>query len=114
MRARKAPASKQRRKKVLAAASGFWGRRSKHLRRAKESVRKALSYAYRDRRNKKREFRSLWITRITAAVRARGMAYRTFIAGLNKKKAIFSRDILAQIAAEEPKVFDEIVEFSKS
>ena len=114
MKTKHAPATKKRRKKVLELAKGFWGERSKRYRRAREFTRRALSYAYRDRRNKKRDFRSLWITRINAAARANGMAYRTFIAGLKKKNIMLSRDILAQIASEEPQAFTALVEYVKA
>ena len=106
--------SRRRRKKILKTAKGFWGDRSKQYRRAKESVRRALAYAYRDRRAKKREFRSLWILRINAAVKERGLSYREFISSLKKKNILLSRDILAQIAAEEPGVFDKIVELARN
>ena len=109
MKAKNAVASRKRKKKVLQAAKGYWGERSKHYRRAKESVRRAGAYMYRDRRNKKRTFRSLWITRINAAAREHGLTYRELIAGLKAKKIILSRDMLAQIASEEPHVFGTLV-----
>ncbi len=114
MRARKPAASRKRRKKVLKAAKGYWGKRSKHYRRAAESTRRAMAYAYQHRRTKKREFRSLWITRINAAAREHGITYRQFIDGLKKKNIILSRDVLAQIASEHPKVFSELVEVVKN
>ena len=110
MRVKHAPASRKKTKKLLSQAKGYWGRRSKIKRRAAETVRRAGVYAYRDRRNKKREFRSLWITRINAAVRERGGTYRTFIGNLKKNEILLSRDILAKIAAEFPEVFDSIYE----
>ncbi|MFH1768988.1 MAG: 50S ribosomal protein L20 [Candidatus Omnitrophota bacterium] len=113
MRTTHSVAAKKRKKKILALAKGFWGQRSRTYRRAKESVRRALAYAYRDRRAKKRDFRSLWIIRINAAARANGMPYRHFIAGLKKKQIMLSRDILADIASEEPAVFEQIVELVK-
>jgi len=114
MKTKHSPAARRKRKKVLDEAKGFWGRRSKQHRRAEESVRRALSYAYRDRRVKKREFRSLWITRINAALKERGSSYREFIHQLKEKNILLSRDILAQIAAEEPQVFDKLIEFVKN
>ncbi len=114
MKTKHAVSAKKRKKKILKLAKGFWGKRSKQYRRAKESVRRALVYAYRDRRVKKREFRSLWITRINAALRERGLSYREFIARLKEKKVLLSRDILAQIAVEEPKAFDMLVELAKN
>ena len=110
MKVKKSVASRKRRKKVLKAAKGYWGERSKKYRRAVESVRRALVFSYRDRRTKKREFRSLWITRLNAALKEKGLSYRGFISKLKKSKVILSRDILAKIAAENPEVFDKIVE----
>lgn len=113
MRIKYSVASRKRKKKVLKDAKGFWGDRSRKYRRAVETLKRGLSYAYRHRRNKKREFRSLWITRINAAAVQRGMSYRTFIHKLKEKNIILSRDILAKIAAENPEVFDKIVETAK-
>jgi large subunit ribosomal protein L20 len=110
MRVKHAPAAKQRKKRILKAAKGFWGDRSRKYRRALETLRRAYAYAYKHRRAKKREFRSLWITRINAATQARGMAYGKFIHGLKEKNILLSRDILAKLAAEHPAVFDKIVE----
>ena len=106
-------ASRKRKKKVLKEAKGYWGERSKKYRRAIETLRRAYSYAYRDRRKKKSEFRSLWITRINAAVTERGLSYRKFIHALKEKQILLSRDILAKIAAEHPDIFDVIVETAK-
>jgi len=105
--------SKKRKKKVLDSAKGYWGERSKRYRRAKETVDRALRYSYRDRRNKKREFRQLWITRINAAAREHGLLYKDLIAGLKKKNILLSRDILADLSVNEPKVFAKIVETVK-
>jgi len=113
MKVKHSVAAKKRKKKVLKLTKGYWGRRSKVYRRAREFSRRALVYAYRDRRAKKREFRSLWITRINAAARNRGLTYREFIAGLKKKNILLSRNILAQIASEEPLVFDKLTEIVK-
>lgn len=113
MKTKHAVATRKRVKKVLELAKGFWGDRSKQYRRAIESVRRAEVYAYRDRRVKKREFRSLWIIRINAAARAHGMLYRDFIAGLKRKSILLSRDILSQIASEETLAFSQLVEFVK-
>ena len=114
MKTNNAPASRKKRKKVLKAAKGYWGKRSNVYRRAMETLRRAYVYAYRDRRRKKREFRSLWIIRINAAVRERGMTYREFIHGLKENNILLSRDILAQLAADEPEAFGELVETIKS
>ncbi|MBU0693098.1 MAG: 50S ribosomal protein L20 [Candidatus Omnitrophica bacterium] len=113
MKVKHSVASRKRKKKILKLAKGYWGRRSTNYRRAIETVRRALVYAYRDRRTKKREFRSLWITRINAAVRERGISYREFIHALGKKEILLSRDMLAKVAAEYPQVFDKIVEAVK-
>ena len=110
MKVKSSVASRKRKKKVLKAAKGYWGERSKRFRRAVETLRRAYSFAYEHRRTKKREFRSLWITRINAAARARGIPYRKFIAGLKESNILLSRDILAKIAAEKPEIFDKIVE----
>jgi large subunit ribosomal protein L20 len=110
MKTNHAPARKRRRKKVMEQAKGYWGERSSKYRRALETLRRAYAFAYAHRRLKKREFRALWITRLNAAVRERGMTYKTFIHRLKEKNMIFSRDVLAQIAAEHPNVFDKIVE----
>ncbi|MCM8819587.1 MAG: 50S ribosomal protein L20 [Candidatus Omnitrophica bacterium] len=114
MRVKHNVATKARHKKVLKMAKGYWGKRSKLYRRAIETVRRALVYSYRDRRARKREFRSLWITRINAAARERGISYRDFIHKLKEKNIILSRDILAKIASEYPVVFDKLVEEVKS
>ncbi len=113
MKTKNAVASRKRRKKVLKETRGYWGERSNHYRRAIETLRRAYAFAYRDRRTKKREFRSLWITRLNAAASQRGVPYREFINALKKKKSLLSRDILAKIAAEYPEVFDKIVETIK-
>lgn len=110
MRARSPVASRKRKKKVLKQAKGYWGRRSKNYRRAAETVRRAHVYAYNHRRRKKREFRALWITRLNAAARERGLSYRELIHQLSEKNIILSRNVLALIASENPEVFDQIVD----
>lgn len=104
---------KDRRKKVLKLAKGFWGRRKNCLRTAKDAVAKAGKYAYRDRKVKKREFRKLWIARISAAVRAEGMNYSRFINGLKKAEIALDRKALSNLAIEDPKAFSAIVTESK-
>jgi large subunit ribosomal protein L20 len=99
-----------RRKKILKLAKGFFGAKRKNYRTAKEAVEKALAYAYRDRRNKKRDFRRLWNVRINAAVREYGISYSKFIFGLNKANIRLNRKILANLAATEPETFEKIVE----
>ncbi|MGI4793249.1 MAG: 50S ribosomal protein L20 [Janthinobacterium lividum] len=98
-----------RHKKVLAQSKGFVGRSSTNYRIALERLEKSLQYAYRDRRNKKRDFRGLWIQRINAAVREHGLTYSRFIAGLNKAEIIIDRKVLAAIAYDDPTSFAEIV-----
>lgn len=104
---------KDRRKKVLKLAKGFWGRRKNCIRTAKDAVAKAGKYAYRDRKVRKREFRRLWITRISAAVRAEGMNYSRFINGLKKAEIALDRKALSNLAIEDPKAFSAIVAESK-
>ncbi len=100
----------KRRKAILKQVKGYrWGRKNL-LRLAKTAVNKAGAYAYRDRRNKKRDFRRLWTARINAATRARGMSYSRFIDKLNKAEVKLNRKVLSEIAQEYPKVFDGIVE----
>jgi large subunit ribosomal protein L20 len=107
-------AAKRRKKRVLEAAKGFRAERGKRFRRAKETLDRALRYAYRDRKARKRAFRALWISRINAATREKGMLYKDFIAGLKKKNILLSRDILADLAVREPEVFAKIVEAAKN
>ena len=101
-------------KKVLKAVKGQWGRRKNTIRVAKQAMEKALQYAYRDRRNKKRDFKSLWIQRINAGVRAEGMTYSKFINGLNKSGVKIDRKILAEIAYDSPEAFKTIVQKAQS
>ncbi len=103
-----------RHKKVLSLAKGFRGRSSTCYRPALERLEKAWQYAYRDRRNKKREFRALWIQRINAAVRELGLKYSTFINGLTKAGISIDRKVLAKLAVESPEVFKNIVEQVKA
>ena len=102
--------SHKRREKLLKYTKGFrWGRKSR-LRAAKEAILHAWAYAYRDRRNKKREFRKLWQIQINAACRQQGLSYSKFIYGLKQKKIELDRKILAQLAREKPEIFEKIVE----
>jgi len=103
-----------RHKKVIDAAKGYFGRRKNVFRVAKQAVDKARQYAYRDRRVRKRDFRSLWIQRINAAVRAHGMTYSQFIFGLSKTDFDLDRKILSEIAISEPETFNEIVNAVKA
>jgi large subunit ribosomal protein L20 len=102
-------ASRQKRKKILKKAKGYFGRRKNVYTVAKNAVEKALSYAYRDRKAKKRIFRSLWITRINAASREHGMSYSEVINKLKSKNIIINRKVLADLAMNDPKKFEEIL-----
>jgi large subunit ribosomal protein L20 len=102
-------ASRQRRKKILKAARGYFGARSKVLTVAKNALDKGMQYAYRDRRNKKRAFRRLWIARINAAVRAEGINYSSFMHGLAKNEISLNRKVLADLAMNHPDTFSQIV-----
>ena len=101
--------SRAKHKKVLKAVKGQWGRRKNTIRVARQAMEKAMQYAYRDRRNKKREFKSLWIQRINAGVRSEGLTYSKFIHGLNKSGIKLDRKILAEIAYDNPEAFKTIV-----
>ena len=103
-----------RRKKILDQAKGFWGAKRKNYRSAKESVQRAMTYAYRDRRNRKRDFRTLWNVRINAAVREFDMSYSVFMHSLKKANILLNRKTLANLAASEPETFRAIVEKAKS
>ena len=105
---------KDHRKKILKQAKGFWGRRSKLHRTAKDAVAKAGQYSYRDRKVKKRDFRKLWIARISAAVREEGMTYSRFINGLNKAGIEINRKVLSNLAIEDPNSFKAIVAKAKA
>ena len=105
---------KDHRKKILKEAKGYWGRRSKLHRVAKDAVVKSGQYAYRDRKVKKRDFRQLWIARISAACREQGMTYSRFINGLNKAGIEINRKSLSNMAIEDPKGFSVLVEKAKS
>ncbi len=102
-------ASRRRRKKILKSAKGYWGARSRLITSARQAVDKARLYAYRDRRNRKRDFRRLWIIRINAACHEHGMSYSTFMHGLKDKGLDLDRRILADIAARDPESFAQIV-----
>jgi large subunit ribosomal protein L20 len=105
---------KDHRKKILKLAKGYWGRRSKNHKVAKDAVAKALWYAYRDRRAKKAEFRTLWIARINAAVRAEGLSYSRFIQGLDKSGIEMDRKVLSDMAIRDPAAFKAVVEKVKA
>ena len=109
-RAKNAVASRKRRKKILKSAKGYWGGKSKLIKSARESVERAMLYAYRDRRVKKREFRKLWIVRINAAVRPYGLSYSRFIHLLSQKQIEMNRKTLADLAVSDPDAFGKLVE----
>lgn len=100
-------------KKVLKAAKGFYGRRKNTIRIAKQAVEKSLQYAYRDRKNRKRNFRALWVQRINAAVREHGLTYGRFIDGLNKAGIEIDRKVLSDMAIHEPQTFAVLVAKAK-
>ena len=108
-RVKRGVTSHARHKKVLKQVKGQYGRRKNTIRVAKQALEKSMQYAYRDRRAKKREFRSLWIQRINAGVRSEGITYSKFINGLNKSGIKLDRKVLADIAYNNPEVFKSIV-----
>ena len=106
--------TRKRRNKVMKMAKGYWGSRSKHFHVANEAVMKALTQAYVGRRLKKRDFRSLWITRINAAARINGMSYSKFINGLKKAGIDLNRKVLADLAVNDAAAFAKLVEIAKN
>ncbi|MCU4138167.1 MAG: Ribosomal protein L20 [Thermodesulfobacteria bacterium] len=106
--------TRRRHKKIIKMAKGYWGQRKNVFRRAKETVERALVYAYRDRKQKKRDFRRLWQIRINAAARLNGLNYSKFIGGLKKAGIELDRKILANLAISEPEVFSKLVEVAKA
>ena len=102
------PARLRRKRRLLKAAKGYWGARSKLHKVLKENLHRAWAYAYKGRRLKKRDFRSLWITRLNAASRARGLRYSQLIQGLNKAGVTINRKILSELAIHDPKGFDAV------
>jgi large subunit ribosomal protein L20 len=109
-RSRNRVASRRRRKKVLNQAKGYWGARSKVYTVAKNAVEKALTYQYRDRKVRKREFRKLWITRINAASRLNGTTYSKLMGAMKEKNMDINRKVLADLAVHEPDAFKAIVD----
>jgi large subunit ribosomal protein L20 len=107
------PAVHRKKRKILSAARGYRGGRSKLYRTAKESVNRALAYAYRDRRRRKRDFRRLWIIRINAAARKNGLSYNRFIEGLQRADVGINRKILADLAVSHPEEFFRLTELAK-
>jgi large subunit ribosomal protein L20 len=113
MRVKRGVAAHAKHRKVIKAAKGMGASRRSSFRLAKQAVIRALQYAYRDRRNKKRDLRGLWITRINAAARINGTTYARLINGLKKANITLDRKILAELAATEPTVFSEVVKSAK-
>jgi large subunit ribosomal protein L20 len=113
-RAKGGPKTRARRKRVLNLAEGYWGAKSKLFRSATEAVDRALKYAYRDRKVRKRDFRRLWIARINAAARLNGVTYSRFMAGLAKNGVEIDRKILADLAVTDPAGFAKLVDTSKA
>ena len=102
-------ASRHRRKRLLKRAKGYWGARGRHIRRAKETVMRAMAYATRDRKVKKREFRTLWIIRLNAAARARGLTYSQLMAAVRRAKIGLNRKQLSELAIQDAPAFDQLV-----
>jgi len=113
-RVKRAVAAKKKRRTVLTRAKGYYGNKSRSYKAAKEQVQHSLQYAYRDRRNKKREIRRLWITRINAAARINGMSYSTFMNGLKKAGVTLDRKVLSDIAINDPAAFAKLAEVAKA
>ena len=105
--------SRKRRNKVLKMAKGYWGAKSKHFKMANQQVMKSLTYAYTGRRLKKRDFRRLWITRISAACKLNGMNYSTFMHGLKSAGVAIDRKMLAELAVNNSAAFSQLVEMAK-
>lgn len=112
-RAKTGVVRRRRHKRILKRAKGFWGSRSKNYKNASQTLLNAATYSYRDRRNKKRDFRRLWIQRINAATRLHGMSYSVFISGLKKAGVEVDRKMLADIAVREPAAFAQLVSAAK-
>jgi large subunit ribosomal protein L20 len=109
-----AVAAHKRKKRVMKLAEGQWGGRSRFHKRAMESVAKGMMYSYRDRKARKRDFRSLWIVRINAACRENGISYSRFMQGLKKAKILLDRKVLASLAVTDSKAFAKLVEAAKA
>jgi len=114
MRVKTGVVRRRRHKKILKLAKGFYSGRRKHFRKAKEQIERSLVYAFRDRKQKKREFRKLWIIRINAACRLNDMSYSRFMNGLKKAGIELDRKILADMAMNEPATFSSVVEQAKA
>ena len=113
-RVRKGAARTQARRRLLRAARGYWGTKHRHKQQAKVALTRAGQFAYRDRRTRRRDFRRLWITRLTAACRMRGTRYSQFIRGLQQAGVLVNRKMLSLIAIDDPRTFDELVKMAES
>src|SRR6266850_4548510 len=113
-RAKGGPKTRRRHKKTMKQAKGYVGGRRKTYRQARETVERGLTYAYRDRKQKKRDFRSLWIVRINAGARANGLSYSRFLAGLRAAGVKVDRKMLAALALDDPKAFAEIAGMARA
>jgi large subunit ribosomal protein L20 len=113
-RVRKGAARTQARRRLLRSARGYWGTKHRHKQQAKVAVMRAGKFAYRDRRARRRDFRRLWIIRITAACRMRGTRYSRFINGLQRAGIVLNRKMLSQIAIDDPATFDTLVQMAEA
>jgi len=113
-RVKRGVAAKRRRNRILGEAKGYYGARSRLLKTAREAVEKGWKYAYRDRKQRKREFRALWIARINAAAREHGLSYSRFMHGLSQAGVEVDRKVLAELAVSDPKAFGALAETAKS
>lgn len=114
MRIKRGVPAKRKKKRLFKLSKGYWGRRKNLVRRARETVIRALAYAYRDRKRRKRDFRRLWIVRINAAVRPYGLSYSRFMSGLKAGGIELDRKSLSELAIRDPESFGAIVEVAKS
>ena len=113
-RIKRAVNAQKKRRKIMKLAKGYWGAKSKQYRAASEQVARSLRYAFEGRKLRKRDFRSLWITRINAAARLNGMSYSTFINGLKKQNITVNRKMLADLAVNDAAAFAKLVEIAKA
>ena len=113
-RIKRSISARKKRRTVLSRAKGYYGMKSRSYKNAKQQVMKSMQYQYRDRRNKKRAFRRLWITRINAAARINGMSYSTFMNGLKKAGVELNRKMLSEMAINDPKSFEALVATAKA
>ncbi len=113
VRVRNAPARRRAHKRVMKQAKGYWGARSRRYREAKQALTRGQVYAFRDRRQRKRQFRRLWITRLSAACAERDIRYSQFVAGLRRANVALDRKQLSELAIHEPQAFDQLVALAR-